>query len=424
MPGKARSPSKRASGRLLAPGNRCNKMKILLFLNLRLHETAGKLWTDEAYLKFWLAVAEKFDELIICAPCDDKPVAESMAVELPPRVKIRPLPMYRSSFELYAKFPLILAKVIGRIRPELPRVDAMVAVVPNPLGMCLSRLARLKGIPSIFYIRGNLKQTIRTEYDGTHQKWLVAKLAGALDLIARRMMKTRLNFVVGQELAKIYGQHGLASVPLAVSLLSRAEIHTPQGPWREKGPFNLLSVGRLSREKGLDVLLRALDSLDGELKGQLKCTLVGEGPERGKLEKLCSRMDLGFVEMPGFVNDGSRLRELYRESDLFVMSSHTEGLPKVALEAMAYGCPIVSTEVGGLKQLLEDGRSALLVPPGRTEALAEAITRALTNSGLRRDLAMNAHRTVLEYTMERQRDLFVSQVESYTGSRARTIPEA
>jgi glycosyltransferase involved in cell wall biosynthesis len=151
------------------------------------------------------------------------------------------------------------------------------------------------------------------------------------------------------------------------------------------------AVGRLSAEKGFDLLVRAVDRL---LKGglDLELWLAGAGDLRDKLQALADSLGLGDrVRLLGYRTDTV---ELYQAMDVFALSSLREGLPNVLLEAMALGVPVVATRIAGIPRLVHDGENGLLVEPGSEEALAGALGSLLRSQELRRRLADEARRTV------------------------------
>jgi glycosyltransferase involved in cell wall biosynthesis len=135
----------------------------------------------------------------------------------------------------------------------------------------------------------------------------------------------------------------------------------------------LLHVGRLARSKRIDLLLAAVAQLPAALRATL--VLAGEGPERETLMQLAAGLGLGErVRFCGYRRDVARL---LAAADLFVLSSEREGLPISVLEAMALACPIVSTRVGAIPRVLEDGTDAWLIAPGDGAALRDALGAAL-----------------------------------------------
>jgi glycosyltransferase involved in cell wall biosynthesis len=151
--------------------------------------------------------------------------------------------------------------------------------------------------------------------------------------------------------------------------------------------FKIVAVGRLSPEKGFDVLLKAIGRVVD--KGEnVSLVLFGEGKERRKLEELVLRLGLNErVKMPGFFGNVAVTFPCF---DLLVMPSLSEGLPITLLEAMRGRLPIIASKVGGIPNLLEGGAGGLLVEPGDEIGLADAISK-LAGSQLRcRQLAEKA----------------------------------
>jgi glycosyltransferase involved in cell wall biosynthesis len=145
------------------------------------------------------------------------------------------------------------------------------------------------------------------------------------------------------------------------------------------------SVGRLSPEKGLDVLLRAAARL---INGgtRLRVVLAGDGPERKRLAQLAERLGISErVDVRGEVPH-EQVPAVLAELDIFVMPSRAEGFGVAALEAQAMELPVVASLVDGLPDVVEDDRTGLLVPAGDPEALADAIARLAGDSALRADM--------------------------------------
>ena len=164
--------------------------------------------------------------------------------------------------------------------------------------------------------------------------------------------------------------------------------------------FTIGWVGRMSSEKGLDTLVQALRLVTKPVKA----VFVGDGPRRGSLQNLAASLGVGsLIEWQGLVRDAAAL---FRAFDVFVLSSRTEGIPIVLLEAMHAGVPIVATRVGGVPEMLGE-KEALLVASDRPAALAAAIDAVRADG----DAAKGRARAARERL---ERDFAVeSWVESY-----------
>jgi glycosyltransferase involved in cell wall biosynthesis len=176
----------------------------------------------------------------------------------------------------------------------------------------------------------------------------------------------------------------------------------------------ILCIGRLVPEKGQAVLVEALARL-AERGQSATVTFAGDGPEREALERLARNLGVSqAVSFRGAVGQ-DELAALYGEASVFCLPSFAEGVPVVLMEAMAMRVPVVSTAITGTLELIEDGLSGLLVPPGRSDQLAEALGRLLADSSLRRDLGLRGREKVLhEFNAERSaaqlHTLFVEQL--------------
>jgi glycosyltransferase involved in cell wall biosynthesis len=168
------------------------------------------------------------------------------------------------------------------------------------------------------------------------------------------------------------------------------------------------AVGRLSAEKGFDVLIRAGERLV-QAGHELDVVIAGDGGAEPQLRALIAK--LGLQDRVRLVGHRGDPRGLYEAMDLFVLSSYREGLPNVVLEAMAMGVPVVATRVAGVPRLVRDGDNGVLVEPGSADGLAAAIAPLLADAGGRARLAAAGRRTVAaDYSfarrMDRVRDLF------------------
>ena len=151
----------------------------------------------------------------------------------------------------------------------------------------------------------------------------------------------------------------------------------------------VLSVGRLSFEKGHADLLRAAALLVKMSEvSSFRIVIVGDGPERDPLKRLAAQ--LGVEQCVSFVGFQRDTKPYYALARIAAVPSHSEGSPNVVLEAMAAALPIVANRVGGVPEILEEGKTGLLVEPRDPEAMAKALARVLTDSELRERLGRAA----------------------------------
>lgn len=158
----------------------------------------------------------------------------------------------------------------------------------------------------------------------------------------------------------------------------------------DRSAFNLGIIGRISEVKGHRVLLSALAELTD--LPDIRVNVIGEGPLRGELEDYCRNHNL--VEKVKFLGFKSNVHNYTSALDVLVMPSLHEGLPYTLLEGMYLKVPIIATDVGGLKEILDDRIDALLVEAGNDKALSRAIRYLHDNENERKRLAENAYTKV------------------------------
>ncbi len=167
----------------------------------------------------------------------------------------------------------------------------------------------------------------------------------------------------------------------------RHELQIPAGT-------TVIGIGvRLAEQKGICYLLQALPVIVRRFP-QVMLVIAGEGPLAEELR--AQARSLGLEPHVRFLGPRIDVPELLKVFDLYVLPSLWEGLPMVLLEAMAAGCPIVATDVGGISSAIEHGSNGLLVKPADPESLAQAIIRLVADPALRQNMARAGRRVFLE----------------------------
>lgn len=174
----------------------------------------------------------------------------------------------------------------------------------------------------------------------------------------------------------------------------------------------IVTVANLRPEKCHDVLIKAFARLD---PAGLRLKIVGDGPCRPALERLAHAESADTrIEFLGHRED---VADLLASADLFVLPSRSEAFPNAVLEAMAAGVPVIASAVGGVVDLIEDGTTGLLVPPGDPDALRAAIERLVARPTLAASLGASGQRHVRDrYSFDRMvagfEHLFLSELHA------------
>ena len=171
-----------------------------------------------------------------------------------------------------------------------------------------------------------------------------------------------------------------------------------RGLGSEDGHVVALTVSALAPGKGHHDLLRAA-ALAVETAPRLRLWIAGEGPLRSDLEAESRALGLaGRVQFLGFRTD---IHPLLGAADFFCLATESEGLGSSILEAMAAGLPVVATRVGGVPEVVEDGRTGVLVPASDPAALARAMARMVGDGGLRREMGEKARQRAALFSADR-----------------------
>ena len=159
-------------------------------------------------------------------------------------------------------------------------------------------------------------------------------------------------------------------------------------------PFEVIHVGALIHDKAQHIMLDVFANVHKTRKN-MRLTIIGDGPLR--LDLAAQAESLGIAEQVRFISYVEKEEVLYdylKQADAFLLTSVTEGFPRVLYEAMAHNVPIVTTDVGGIPYLLTDKQDALICPIGDRQALSQALGLLVENLDLRKELTQNACKTM------------------------------
>jgi glycosyltransferase involved in cell wall biosynthesis len=165
-------------------------------------------------------------------------------------------------------------------------------------------------------------------------------------------------------------------------------------PAERRAEFELLYVGRLSAEKAVDVAIRALALIK---LPSMRLRIIGDGPTRGALEKLTAKLGLNdSIEFLG-AQPRHSLGGYYAAADVVLLPSLSEAQGLAVLEAQICGTPVIASRVGGIPDMIEDGRNGLLVPPSDVDALSAAVRTLWSHAELRTSMAAGALESVKDF---------------------------
>lgn len=297
--------------------------------------------------------------------------------------------------------PRVLAKLARLCREHDVRIWHGHDYKSNLYGVLLRRAAKVKLVTTV---HGWVKHTSRTPLYYAIDRWTLKRHDHVVAVSADLFERCR---EIGVEASRL---------TLIENAIDTDEYRREKPRGAGGGRLRVGAVGRLSDEKGFDLLIRAVDRLIGE-GFDLELEIAGEGDQRDALlAAIRAARAPERMRLAGYVEDA---RALFERMDLFCLSSLREGLPNVVLEAMAMEVPVLATRSGGMEAFARDGEDALLCAPGSVDALADGLRRLATDAALRERLARNARARVVEtHGFRRRMERMVAVYDAVLGGGA------
>lgn len=380
-------------------------MRLTLFYAARFYRNGAGYHVQPAYGKYVEALARKVDELVMCAPVADREVPGSGLRLEGENIRVVPLPYYQRDIQAVPTVP----RALPGIDRALEGADLASVMLPlGVMGPLIYARARRKGVPLFMHVVGDLREQWSPKDYGPLSRVLYGMVVEGIEHVQQRMIHRTFTFAQGVALRRKH-EGGPAGIAEAMETTIMAEDVREQGRLMPEAPPRLLYAGNLIRPKGVHVLLEAMAEL--RRRGiETSADVLGTGPYQPELEAMTGTLGLsdrvrfrGFQDLPGVLSFMDR-------STLFVFPSFGEGMPRVLLEAMARGLPVVTTAVGGIPGVVRHGVNGWLVPPGSVTALADGVARMLGDRDLWEAVSRAGLETARQHTMDHYADLMVREL--------------
>lgn len=317
----------------------------------------------------------------VLTPCEDGALPENDSVD---GMTVRRIP--------YPRIPGIgAATLLFRVMADLliGHDDLIHVHIPGPMLVAAVLAGRVRRVPVVLKF-ANLSAARGIWVDVPERgfrRWSIEAAARAVDGVV----------AISSRIARATEEGGwrrVGRIPNGIDLVAMADELPPRAQARRtlavKGDPLVLFVGRLSWQKGADVLLDAWVRFVRR-RPDARLLLLGTGPDEAKLRRQAEELGIaGTVDFRGLRRD---VGPHYAAADLFVLPSRYEGFPNVLLEAMAAGLAPIATRVSGSEDALEDGRNGILVPPGEAAPLVEALFELADNPRMREIMGAEARKT-------------------------------
>src|SRR5581483_557945 len=282
-----------------------------------------------------------------------------------------------------------LLRLIRTFRPDILHTHTAKAGAVGRIAALLAGPARPKVVVHTFHghvLRGYFG-TAKTEAFRRLEQTL-ARSSDALIAVSPEVRDdlVRLGVAPASKIAVV--RLGLdLEARVAAPAAARDELRAELGV--RDGGFLVAWLGRMTEIKRIDLLLQAVARLDGGTE----LLLAGDGPLRPRMEQLA--VELGISERVHFAGFRSHVGAVYAAADALALTSANEGTPVSVIEALAAGKPVVSTDVGGVRDVVADGKTGYLVPAGDVDGVADRLRGLAEDADLRRELGAAGRERVL-----------------------------
>jgi glycosyltransferase involved in cell wall biosynthesis len=304
----------------------------------------------KSFLDFLTCLAEMGDYYKLVVPCKEVKKYSAVSGLYPIEFYKKPMEVYTYNNEAFGPIISVInaLKLLIRVKTALGTGNVVVCGPgPNSLLVYLSLIAP-NSVSYGFIIRGDTLKTVEAVYEGS---WICFAATTLVKLFRKRIVhllikRKAIVFLIGGHLKDQYSSLSdrvIEIFPLIVDEFMR-EDKRPKIP--ENGPLRFLFVGRLSREKNIFELLRAIE-ICSNWQNRWKLTIAGTGPLESEVSNRALNL-INRVKLTGHIADVKKLITLYDSNDILCLPSLTEGTPGTVIEAFARGMPVLATPVGSL----------------------------------------------------------------------------
>ena len=313
--------------------------------------------------------------------------------------RIAPLHDVRAVFEI--------ARLLRRIRPDVVHTHSSKGGVVGRLAAWLARVPVIVHTVHGWSFRDGQSMPVRRAYMILER--LLARVTSAIVVVARADRDTGLALRIGGPEKYVNIRSGVDVGRFSSQRGRRGEALSLLG--LPKDAKVVVTTMRLAPPKDPFTLVRAV----GIVAGGVRLVIIGDGPQRRAVEELAESVGVSLL----VTGTRADVEHLLPGGDVFVLSSLSEGLPRATVEAAAAGLPVVATDVGGVREFIDDESTGLVVPPSDAPTMAVAISRMLSDRAFAQGCVEAAERRLPEFDASAMAAAIVALYERRTATVCR-----
>lgn len=396
---------------------------VFLYSNQPLCRCGGRYFGKmKNFVDFLGVLATQNENYYLVVPCREvnKDVADGLIpIDLPS--KVIEVAYYEGHRQALFRTLTNAWKIRSHVKRYLSAGARVTMAGPGPNSMLFMLSWVLpRRVRFAFFIRGDTERTVHNMYRHSVLRFPATALVRLFQSRIFGLLSSgrAMAFTYGSELQRKYGSHGPAwsIAPLIDERALHVEGLASGSSSKEAGYYRVLFVGRLSREKGILELIEA--AALGLVQGRpFQLAIVGHGALAENIESLIRDKGLQeWVTFVGYVPHGESLFKQYDSSDLLCLPSHTEGVPRVIIEAFARGLPVAATPVGSIPELFGDDLH--LIENNTPEAILKAVDWCRRNRQMVSEKAARGRDVARCYTLEHFAGYVSDRLSQSTGTGA------
>lgn len=398
-------------------------MKLLIIDDCPFEYVDGNYYTIYTRAIFFRHLANLLEKVTLLSPVIEKNGAIFRnAFPFDPGKLIIEKNIDSSGFANYYKNYFKNIKILyGKINKLIDEHDILLIIAPTPIGGVITKLCSKKRRPYLMEFTGDIiKGSVSINSSYGIKKTLLMFLGHVIKLKQYRMAsRASMIYVLGLELEKELKKYNNKIKVVLDSTILKSDIVYRENTC-DKNIVKIIRVGWISHVKGYEYFIMAINELKKKNVINVEVNIVGRTIDKsyeGKILKMIDDYDLNnIIKMTGHLTF-ERVKELYKCSDINVISSISEGIPRTIIEGAAFGLPLVTTNVGGIPTIIIDKHNGIIVEPGDYISLADSILEVIKNEKLRKNLIKNGYKLAKEHTIEEHAERMIKDLSEILKSK-------
>jgi len=391
-------------------------MKALIISESPLEKIGSRYYTVDPWITIPLHFSKVLEKVTLVSPVTEKPPEtsarpDSWSIDSScERLNLEHLDYYRRYIEYWKLLPRRFFLWKNKLNSLINTHDVVILRGPAPISSLVRNITVKNKKPLVLFILGDIATQPDQLYSPNIPKRYFYKIITKILLLEEKytVKKSALVYAYSNDIYQRY-----KNINTKIHIVQDPHVSMKDFIYRDdtccdsdnnhNKEIKILRIAWLIPSKGIEYVIEALKILRYNMGMNVRLEIVGQERKEGYLEKLKNKAKsegvTEYVSFSGWVTY-NKIGEVYLRNDIQVVSSLAEGIPRCIVEGFARGLPLVTTDVGGIKDFITDGENAIVVPPADSQKIAEAVARIIRDKELRRKLIKNGYEYAKKFSFE------------------------